>query len=499
MEDIIEKLSPIERKIIPYLDSDIDEIVSKSGLDRISVVRALKFLEAKNLVKIDYDRRQLADLGVNGIYYRKNHLPERKLLILLSTKNHLSLEDAKKLSKLSDNEFKVSLGILKRKALINLANKKLSLAASKEEIIKKFPEEKLIEVLPKEISNLTDEERLALENLKSRKDIVELTEKKDISFSLTESGKKIAGKKIAADLIEEVTPELIKLGVKNKKFRRYDLNAHVPRIYGGKKHFVNQSIDNAKKIWIDLGFKEMEGSLTETSFWNFDALFTAQDHPVRDMHDTFFIKKANGKLPSGEIVEKVKKAHQSGVDNSKGWRYNWDEDEARKVLLRTHTTCLSARTLSKLKPEDLPAKYFAIGKVFRNETLDWSHGFEFNQSEGIVIDPNANFRHLIGYLKKFAEKMGYTKIRIQPAYFPYTEPSVEGAVWNEERQEWVEMLAAGIFRPEVTVPLLGTALPVLAWGPGFDRLMMKAHGIKDLRELYKNDLNDLRKKKVIIK
>jgi len=134
-----------------------------------------------------------------------------------------------------------------------------------------------------------------------------------------------------------------------------------------------------------------------------------------------------------------------------------------------------------------------VGKCFRNETVDWNHGFEFNQTDGIVVDENVNFRNLLGYLKQFAEKMGFKKVRFRPAYFPYTEPSVEGDVWDEERKEWVEVLAAGIFRPEVTEPLFGKPIPVLAWGPGFDRMLMKFYGIKDMRELYKNNLTKLRK------
>ncbi|MBM3233912.1 phenylalanine--tRNA ligase subunit alpha, partial [Candidatus Pacearchaeota archaeon] len=126
-------------------------------------------------------------------------------------------------------------------------------------------------------------------------------------------------------------------------------------------------------------------------------------------------------------------------------------------------------------------------------TLDWSHGFEFNQTEGIVIDENANFKNLLGYLKEFAKKMGYEKIRFRPHFFPYTEPSLEGDVWNEERKEWIEVFAAGIFRPEVTAPLLGKPIPVLAWGPGFDRMMMMLYNIKDFREIYKNNLEQLRK------
>jgi len=285
---------------------------------------------------------------------------------------------------------------------------------------------------------------------------------------------------------------------KGKKFRRYDVTSPVPEIFYGKRHFVNQAIDYGRKIWTEMGFKEMKGNLVQSSFWNFDALFTAQDHPVREMQDTFFIDKKTS-LPEKEIVEAVKKSHEQGVDKSKGWNYVWSEEEAKKLVLRTHTTCLSAQTLAKIKKQKLPQKFFNIGKCFRNETVDWSHGFEFNQTDGIVVDKNANFRHLLGYLKQFFNKMGFEKIRFNPAYFPYTEPSVEINVWHPEKKCWLELGGAGMFRPEVTIPLLGEHIPVLAWGPGFDRTLMDYYEIKDLRELYKNNLTQLRKIKQWIK
>jgi len=177
------------------------------------------------------------------------------------------------------------------------------------------------------------------------------------------------------------------------------------------------------------------------------------------------------------------------------------EEEAKRLVLRTHTTVLSAQTLSEIKAKnlELPQKFFAIGKCFRNETIDWSHGFEFNQTEGIVVDRNANFRHLLGYLKVFFAKMGFEKVRFRPGYFPYTEPSVEIDVFHPEKKVWLELGGAGIFRPEVTVPLLGEPIPVLAWGPGFDRLLMDYYKIKDLRELYKNNITQLRKMKFWMK
>ncbi len=243
----------------------------------------------------------------------------------------------------------------------------------------------------------------------------------------------------------------------------------------------------------------MQGPLVDSSFWIFDALFTPQDHPAREMQDTFFIKGVNGKLPDKKIVSAVKKAHEQGVQGSKGWNYSWKEDDARKPVLRTHTTGLSARTLASLKEKDLPVKFFTIGKVFRNETLDWSHGFEFYQAEGIVVDPNANFRHLLGYLKEFYKKMGFEKIKFVPSFFAYTEPSVEIQVWHPEKQIWLELGGAGIFRPEVVVPLLGKYVPVLAWGQGFDRIITDFYKIKDLREMYSNDIKSLREKKFWLK
>ena len=200
-----------------------------------------------------------------------------------------------------------------------------------------------------------------------------------------------------------------------------------------------------------------------------------------------------------KLVEEVKKSHELGVGGSKGWQYKWDSEMSKKMVLRTHTTSISSQALAKLKEQYLPVKFFAIGKCFRNETVDWSHGFEFNQSEGIVVDENANFRHLLGYLKQFYKKMGFEKIRFRPSYFPYTEPSVEIDVWHPERKIWFEIGGAGMFRPEVTIPLLGKHIPVLAWGPGFDRSLMDYYKIQDLRELYKNDLTQLRKMKFMTK
>ena len=497
IQKLAEKLSPLERKITPFLHLPIKEIREKSGLDETSLIRTLKFLENKNILKIKKVNFNVIDLGTNGIYYKKNQLPERKLIQLLEEKKLLSLEEAKKLSKLSDNEFQVSLGILKNKVLVEIKNEKIHLTAPKEEIIKKTLEEQLLEKLPLQESKLSQEELYALANLKRRKEIIEIKEESSIEIELTPLGKQIAGKEIELDLIEELTPDIIKNWKNNKKFRAYDINSPVPKLYGGKRHFVNQAIEYGRKVWLEMGFKEMTGKKAVTSFWNFDALFTAQDHPVRDMHDTFFIKDIEGKLPDKELLNKVKEAHEIGVNNSKGWRYKWEEKEAKKVVLRTHTTALSARTIKELKNKK--GRFFIIGDVYRNETLDINHLFNLKQTEGIVIEKDGNLRQLIGYLKEFYKKMGYEKIRVRPSFFPYTEPSLEIEVYDKNQKKWIELGGAGIFRPEVIVPLLGEYIPVLAWGQGFERIIREYLEIIDIRDMYKNDLKQIRDKKIWIK
>ncbi len=501
-QELIDSLSLNERKIIPFLEEDFKKICEKSALEEVAVLRSLEFLSNKNILELKITQKKIIDLGINGILYKQKGLPERRLINLIADKKEISLKEAEKQAGLNENEFQAALGALKKRAMINMMNGNIILSAEKSEIVQKSLEEKFIEALPIELDKLAPEQKFSMEKLKSRKNILEVTNKNEVEFKLTPLGKELISSdiKFEKDLIEQLTPEIIsKESWRGKKFRRYDVTSPVPKISGGKRHFVNQSLDYARTVWSELGFKEMTGNMCQTGFWNFDALFTAQDHPVREMQDTFYLKDIEGTLPDKKLVDKVKKAHESGADGSSGWGGKWQEKPAKRVLLRTHTTCISVPVLTNLKKQDLPAKFFAIGKCFRNETVDWSHGFEFNQTEGIVIDKNANFRNLLGYLKEFYIKMGYPEVKFIPSYFPYTEPSVEIYAFNKEKQVWIEVGGAGIFRPEVVVPLLGEYVPVLAWGPGFDRAMMGYYGIADLRELYKNNLELLKKIKFWMK
>lgn len=493
-EKLLLSLSSIERKILPFAEGVTKEIAKKAETDETTVLRALDFLSKKGLVELKGEEKKVIGVGINGIYYQKKGLPERRLLNSLAEKRTILLSEIGNVVGLNENESKISIGVLKRKALIEVKEGKVVLNASEKEIEKNSLEEELLAILPTEEKDLKPEQKFALENLKSRKDIIEIKDKKVVFSKLTSEGRKIKPEDLKEELIEKLNPKMIKgASWKGKKFRIYDLKSPVPRIYGGKRHFVNQSTDYAKKIWLDMGFKEMEGDFVLTSFWDFDVLFTPQDHPAREIQDTFFIKNLVGKLPDKKLVENVKNAHEGKGGNSLGWNSEWEEAPAKRVVLRTHTTPLSVQTLKNIaKTKGFPTKYFALGKCFRNETVDWSHGFEFDQTEGIVVDENANFRQLLGYLTQFYKKMGYSKLRVRPHYFPYTEPSVEIDVWNSDKKCWIETGGAGMFRPEVTIPFFGKHIPVLAWGQGFSRIIMEYFGIKDLRDMHKNNLTKLR-------
>ncbi len=498
MSKVDSQLSNLEKKVLLLIVDVIEfkKLHINSKLKDIEVMRALQWLENKKIVEIEESSEEIIILSKNGEKYFEQGLPEVRFLKAL-TKDFETIEKISQKANLEKEEINICIGELKKQAAIEITKDNglmIKINSQGKKILEKPNlDSQLLNKISKEkikLNDLKPEEKLAFNNLIKRKEIIKKELQKKKFIKLTRLGKSIDKKKLNTELIEKITPSILKnQSWKNKQFKEFDVEINVPSINYGKRHFVKLATDYAKKVWLNMGFQEMEGTLVNSSFWNFDALFTAQDHPVRELQDTFYIGN-KGKLPNSKIVDKVKKSHEIGSKGSKGWNYKWDEEDAKRNVLRTHTTVLSAQTLTKIK--ETPGKYFALGRCFRNETMDWSHLFEFNQTEGIVIDPNANFRHLLGYLKQFFAQMGFPKARFRPAHFPYTEPSVEIDVFHPIHKKWIEFGGAGIFRPEVVEPLFGKFIPVLAWGPGFDRIILEYFNITDIRDLYKNDLKKLR-------
>lgn len=514
--DVADTLHPLERKVLPLIKDHrgLQSLIDHSRLQEVEVMRALQWLSNKKLIALQEQKTEVVLLDTNGLAYKQEGLPERRALELLA-------KESRSVASLTEqgvqkDEVNIIIGALKKKAAITIEKQGsdliLTLTPQGKKLLEKpsLEESFLKKDFPLTITELAPEDHYALNSLKTRKNIIKIDTRKIVTASLTKDGEQLVKQGVSQDAgTDKLTPTMLKTGEwKKKRFRPYDVTINVPKINRGKTHFVNEAIQYAKRIMLDMGFQEMTGTHVQTAFWDLDALFVPQDHPAREMQDTYYLKDpAKGKKPTSQIPnakgtawEKVKAAHENGGDTgSKGWQTPFDEKLSLLNLLRTHTTVLSAQTINKLKTSQLPAKFFAINKVYRNEALDWKHLFEFHQVEGIVIDPNANLRDLKGYLEEFYRKMGFEKVRIRPGHFPYTEPSVEPEVWHPIKKEWVEVGGAGIFRPEVTKTLIGIEVPVLAWGLGLERVIMPYYGLQDIRDLYNNDLKQLRRMKNFIK
>jgi phenylalanyl-tRNA synthetase alpha chain len=496
VQDILEALSPLEQKILPVLGKNIEEIEAQTGLDTTSINRALGFLANKKIIEIKTSSMKLIKLDVNGIDYQKKGLPERRLLILVLEKS-LTLEEAKKNSGLSDNEFQIALGTLKSKGIIKLEGQIMA-QIGREEAIKKFPEEKFLESLPLSIEDLNEDQKKIFDKLRLRKHILFIEEEKEVSYETTALGKKVLENLDKVEnMIEQLTPGMIKEdNWKGKKFRVYNLDTKAPILFGGKRHPYISFLQKTRQELSALGFEETTGPCVELGMWNCDALFMPQDHPARGIHDLYFTNPDKGEIQNHVLLKKIKETHENGwKTGSDGWKIPFNINESKRLFLRSQGTAVSARTLSS-NPK-IPGKYFLIARCFRPDITDAKHLPEFNQMEGIILDKNVTFTQLLGMLKIFAEKIAKVKeIKFLPSYFPFTEPSVE-LIGKHPTKGWIELGGAGLFRPEVTLPLgIPEDTKVLAWGMGIDRLYMLNTGLEDIRDIFSQDINFLRNAKI---
>jgi len=476
-------------------------VINESGMPDAAIMRAALTLQEKKLVKIKETKQTIVKLNKEGKLYAENQLPERRILELLYDKGgETVIANLSQEVNIPRNATPLALGWLVQKnwATINKEENTIILTKySRTEKPSKGNDEKLLAFLAERdavpVEELDKGLQQAVATLKRRK-LIETKERSAYELELTKEGWKLVKKGLeVAEEVSQLTPELIITKKwRETKLRKFDVMARGPTVYPGKFHPLQQIIQRAREIFLEMGFTEIRGPLVETAFWNFDALFQPQDHPAREMMDTFYLANPKaGKLPSKNIVDAVAKVHENGwVTGSKGWSYKWSPEEARRLVLRTHTTAETIKYLSHHKKP--PIKVFSVDRVYRNEQVTYKNIPEFHQIEGIVVDKNVTLRDLMGTLKTFYARFGLKKVQFWSCYFPYTEPSAQAMVYHPKLKHWIELCGMGIFRPEVLAPM-SIKYPVLAWGGGLERLAMIELGLDDIRLLYGNRLEWIRR------
>ncbi len=467
------------------------ELLKNTGMKEGGVNKAIAWLKEKGLIETTESINEKYELDKEGKQYLKEGLPERRILEKIKNK---PMKIKELIKELGANTVKIgSTWLRKLNAGMIIQGEIQITPTGKKYLEEKMPLEKALEKISKGEKPAQEE----ISQLKKRGKTIKVIEEKTTTIELTKKGTQVASTDLkVTEEISKITPEIIKTKQwKNKKIRKYDVSAPAPTIYPGKKQIYFDYLDEVREKMIAMGFKEMKGNIVQTEFWNFDVLFQPQSHPTRTTRDTYYLKAPKqGEIFEKEVLEKVKQAHEKGIDGSAGRREEWSETKAKNLILRSHTTCLSMKTLYENK--EYPLRYFSIGRNFRRDVIDASHLPEFNQLEGIVADESLTLRDLLGLLETFATEVAGIRnkkdIKFKAAYFPYTEPSVE-IFARHPTIGWMELGGSGLFRPEVLKPI-GVEVPVIAWGLGVGRLAMFALGLKHIKDLYSQDLKLLQEK-----
>ncbi len=455
-------LHDIEKKLLGVLKKTGSKPVGESqlardaGLGMDQTRRGIEWLRHKGFVDVNARVSTSYSLDENGRAAALHGLPERRLIELLRQ----GIRDMSAIRSKLGADFGPAIGIAQKNGWVHTDGATLSL----DKMPAPGPDEILLQKLHKSGTLVVGQvgEESALESLLRRPRFIRENKQSASEIRLTTKGQAVdpgAGTGI-------------------------DVEADAPPVYPARTHPLKDIIAEIRETFVALGFGEVTGSMCQSGFWNFDALFTPQDHPAREMQDTFYLDSPPyGKVATDRDLRAVAAEHK------RHWSAKWSPAESRRAVLRTHTTCVTIRHIAETRPES--ARVFSLGRVFRNEKPSYKHLAEFNQVEGVVVGPHVTLRGLMGIQKEFYRRMGMDRVKFWPTYFPYTEPSLQSMVYNEALGKWIELFGMGIFRPEVTRPL-GIKTRVLAWGGGIERIAMLRYAMTDVRELYANRLSWLR-------
>ncbi|MFX0095332.1 MAG: hypothetical protein ACFFBD_26595, partial [Candidatus Hodarchaeota archaeon] len=345
----------------------LDALISETGQSHAKVQSALSKLETSQLIEIKEELSKIASLTKRGKYAAAHGLIERVIIQqLLQNSAGLSLKQLQENLGERKNELGVSIGLLKKNQLVRIDKGLVILEnAVKEDY--NLDLQKALDSLSKDSAADKMEDNV-LNQLRQR-GMLELGERKGILIKIAPKTDVQSKNLKIVDYISRLTPEMLRTGNwRDKKLAAYDLNVEAQRSLPGKHHPYVEFLTALKYRLIGLGFQEVQGPAVELEFWNFDALFQPQNHPSREWTDAYFLKTPkHGTLPSEPYVQEVARTHENGgTTGSKGWQYRWNPEKSAQLMLRAHTTSISARTLPSAQ---IPGKYFIVGRCYRPEKV----------------------------------------------------------------------------------------------------------------------------------
>ncbi len=433
----------------------LETLAERTGFPLAEVSRIVDRLEKKGYVRTEREVEEIIEATERGRFYLTNPLPEEKLLDLVKR----GVNELKSLKEELGDELVPALGVLKKHGWVKVEKGEVV-------VLREGEPPWIVEFRSLRKGSYTDE--------LIKRGLIRVRKRKRVRvFKLKDAEEPEYDE-------EHVTQELIKRG--HGRVKPFDVVSSPPPLRGGAFHPYLEFLDRVKEVLVGMGFEEMKWeSPIIPHFWNLEVLFVPQDHPAADLGaaDTFYLE-GKGEIDS-DMEKRVKEEHE------RVWGYTWDPNLARRLVLRSHATTLSAVTLKKAR---IPGRYFTISRVYRPEQVDAKHLPEFNQLDGIVLGEDLTFRHLLGILKEFGKELrGVDRVKFKAGYFPFTEPSVEMFV-KHPSLGWVEVGGAGMFREELLRPF-EIEVPVMAWGLGLERFFMTRYGISDIRELFTSDISRL--------
>lgn len=471
-----------------------DALMEVSGLGRDEAMWALQNLLSGGMVEAKKSQREEASLTAEGAEYASRGLPERALIERLR-KGH------EEIGRLAGKDGQIGFMWAKKKGLVAIEKGRVELTAKgKEALGKELHEERVLkEIAAGEYSKYAKTEAAA--EFRKRGLLESRTREEIGDVCITEKGVRAIGgvKEVEAeaDLIENVDRGVIKGRLWEKKgFRPYNIAAPVESRDVAMRHPLRRVIEDIRASYLSMGFTEVSGPIIEPAFWVFDHLFMPQDHPAREVMDTFFLSNPRTiPVTDKKLMARIKREHE------KAWRIGWSEGIATQAVARPHTTSVTARYMYALlkeiqadpKKHELPIKLFTIGRNFRNENIDYKHMADFYQTDGIIIGRNLTLANLFDTLIKLYKGIG-VKVKFVPLYYPFVEPGVNVRI--NVNGEWMEMGGAGIIRREVTGVSRKT-INVLAWGLALERLMfIRDKELKTITSLYNSRVGWLRESSI---